>query len=224
MIKIAPSILSADFANLEAEIKALTAAGADMIHIDVMDGSFVPNLTIGPVVVESIRPHTNLPFDVHLMIDKPQNSIDAYAKAGADIITIHPEATIHVDRVLNQIRNLGVKSGISLLPSTAPEVVDYLLDKIDLILVMTVNPGFGGQQFMESQLPKIRALANKIQQSGKNITLAVDGGINDLTAPLCQQAGANLLVAGNYIFQTNKKDKASATELYAANMAMLRIA
>lgn len=200
MIKIAPSILSADFANLAQEIKAAEEAGADMIHIDVMDGHFVPNLTIGPSVIKSIRSHTKLPFDVHLMISAPEKSIEQYVNAGANIITIHPEATIHLDRTLNQIKNLGVKAGISLLPSSPPSLVDYVMDKLDLILVMTVNPGFGGQNFMSNQLDKIRILADKIIEHNSRIMLAVDGGINAITAKKCIKAGANVLVAGSYIF------------------------
>lgn len=200
MIKIAPSILSADFANLAQEIKAAEEAGADMIHIDVMDGHFVPNLTIGPSVIKSIRSHTKLPFDVHLMISAPEKSIEQYVSAGANIITIHPEATIHLDRTLNQIKNLGVKAGISLLPSSPPSLVDYVMDKLDLILVMTVNPGFGGQNFMSNQLDKIRILADKIIEHNSRIMLAVDGGINAITAKKCIKAGANVLVAGSYIF------------------------
>jgi ribulose-phosphate 3-epimerase len=201
MVKIAPSILSANFAKLGEEIQKLEQAGANMIHIDVMDGHFVPNLTIGPVVINSIRPYSKLPFDVHLMIANPEQHIEAYAKAGADIITVHLEASIHIDRTLKQIKDLGAKVGISLLPSTPPDSLDYLLDKIDLILVMTVNPGFGGQEFLPSQLQKIKLLKDKIQYGNREIMLAVDGGIKPQTAKQAIEAGADMLIAGSYIFK-----------------------
>jgi ribulose-phosphate 3-epimerase len=195
MIKISPSILSADFANLEKEIKALEDAGADMIHIDVMDGHFVPNLTFGPSVIKAIRKHTKLPFDVHLMIESPEKYIQDYTQAGADIITIHPEATIHLDRTINEIKRCGAKAGISLLPTTSVGPLEYT---IDLILVMTVNPGFGGQQFINNQLMKIEMIAGIIQDT--DIIIAVDGGINDKTAKLCIDAGADMLISGSFIF------------------------
>lgn len=173
-----------------------------MIHIDVMDGHFVPNLTLGPPIIKSLRPYSKLPFDVHLMIDSPENSIKDYVEAGADIITIHPETTKHLDKTLNYIQSLGVKVGISLLPSSLPESLDYVMNKIDMILVMTVNPGFSGQQFISNQLKKVEIISEKIKQSNKTILLSVDGGINNITAKDCIKAGANILVAGNFIFQT----------------------
>ena len=200
MIKIAPSILSADFAKLGEEIINIEKAGADYIHIDVMDGSFVPNITIGNEVVKSLRQKTQLPFDVHLMINNPDNHIKAFAEAGADIITIHAEASIHLDRSLALIKSFNKKVGVSLVPSTHENSLDYILEKLDLILVMTVNPGFGGQKFLTSQLKKIENIRNKIEKSGKKIELEVDGGINDHTAKIAVEAGADVLVSGSYIF------------------------
>ncbi len=205
MTLIAPSILSADFANLEQEIKALENAGADMIHIDVMDGHFVPNLTFGPPVIQSLRKHTKLPFDVHLMVNNPENLLEGYAKAGADIITIHPESTTHTDRVIEQIKALDIKAGIALLPTTSQNILEYILDKIDLILVMSVNPGFGGQKFMHTQLEKIQELAKLTK--GKDIILQVDGGINQETARLATDKGATSLVSGSYIFKGDYKER-----------------
>jgi ribulose-phosphate 3-epimerase len=202
MVKISASILSADFANLGNEIKALEQAGADMIHLDIMDGLFVPNITIGPTVISALRPYTKLPFDVHLMIDRPEKSIDDYIKVGANMITIHPESTIHLDKAVSHIKNSGIKAGISLLPSTSDSVIDYIIDKIDLILVMTVNPGFGGQEFIWSQLEKIKIIAEKIKKTNRDIILSVDGGINDITARACIAAGSDLLVSGSFIFQS----------------------
>lgn len=202
---ISPSILSADFSNLEKEIKALEQAGANMIHIDVMDGHFVPNLTFGPPVIKALKKHTKLPFDVHLMIEQPELFIADYADAGADIITIHPEATKHLDRTLSEIKNKGAKAGISLLPTTPLSTLDYILDKIDLILVMSVNPGFGGQKFMHNQLEKIKNIANLIKN--QETMLAIDGGINETTAKLCKEAGANTLISGSYIFQGDYKKR-----------------
>lgn len=202
LIKVSASLLSANFARLGEEIVALEKAGVDMIHIDVMDGHFVPNLTLGPPVIKSLRPYSKLPFDVHLMIDFPENSIKDYVEAGADIITIHPETTKHLDKTLNYIQSLGVKVGISLLPSSLPESLDYVMNKIDMILVMTVNPGFSGQQFIVNQLKKVKIISEKIKQSNKTILMSVDGGINNITAKDCIKVGANILVAGNFIFQT----------------------
>ncbi|MCC8417176.1 MAG: ribulose-phosphate 3-epimerase [Rickettsia endosymbiont of Bryobia graminum] len=205
--KISPSILSANFADLGQEIIILEKAGADMVHIDVMDGHFVPNLTIGPSVIKALRPYTKLPFDVHLMINSPERSIENYVKSGADIITIHPEATVHLDRTLESIKNLGAKAAIALLPSSSPDSIDYIIDRLDMILVMTVNPGFSGQKFINSQLKKISIISEKIKNSNKNILLSVDGGINDITAKDCIRAGADVLVSGNFIFQSEDYKK-----------------
>jgi ribulose-phosphate 3-epimerase len=218
-VRIAPSILSADFARLGDEVQAVTAAGADYIHIDVMDGHFVPNLTIGPVVVGALRPHSPRPFDVHLMISPVDPYVPSFAEAGADIITVHPEAGPHLHRTVQLIKSLGKKAGVSLNPATPPAVVDALLDDIDLILVMTVNPGFGGQKFIMSQLDKIRLLRQRIDAAtaGKDrkIDLEVDGGINPETAALAIAAGADVLVAGTATF-------AGGVGAYAENIRRLR--
>jgi ribulose-phosphate 3-epimerase len=218
-VRIAPSILSADFARLGAEVEAVTAAGADYIHIDVMDGHFVPNLTIGPVVVGALRPHSPRPFDVHLMISPVDPYVPAFAEAGADIITVHPEAGPHLHRTVQLIKSLGKKAGVSLNPATPPAIIDALIDDIDLILVMTVNPGFGGQKFIMSQLDKIRLLRQRIDAatSGKDrkIDLEVDGGINPETAALAIAAGADVLVAGTATF-------AGGAGAYAENIRRLR--
>ncbi len=211
MIKIAPSILSADFAKLGEEIQNIEKAGADYIHIDVMDGSFVPNITIGNEVVKSLRQKTQLPFDVHLMINNPDNHIKAFAEAGSDLITIHAEASIHLDRSLALIKSFNKKVGVSLVPSTHEDCLDYILEKLDLILIMTVNPGFGGQKFLTSQLKKIENIRKKIEKSGKKIELEVDGGINDQTAKIAVEAGADVLVSGSYIFGSGNYQQAIQT-------------
>ena len=213
--KIAPSILSADFAKLGQEVKNITNAGADYIHIDVMDGHFVPNITIGPEVVKSIRKYSSLPFDVHLMIDNPDLYIKDFADAGADIITIHAEASTHLDRSLDLIRKYGKKAGVSIVPSSHEDILTYVLDKLDLILVMTVNPGFGGQKFLNSQLNKVSSLRQIIDKKNLNIELEVDGGINSDTAKLAIDSGADILVSGSYIFNQGEEN-------YARNISKLR--
>ena len=213
--RIAPSILSADFARLGDEVRALTAAGADYIHVDVMDGHFVPNLTIGPLVVKALRPHTTLPFDVHLMISPADPFLEAFAAAGADILTVHPEAGPHVHRTVQRIKSLGLKAGVSLNPATPAKALDYLLDDVDLVLVMSVNPGFGGQSFITSQLRKIAAIRKAIDATGRQIDLEVDGGIDAATAVQAIAAGADVLVAGTATF-------AGGPGRYAANIAALR--
>jgi ribulose-phosphate 3-epimerase len=214
-VRIAPSILSADFAKLGEEVRAIDAAGADWIHIDVMDGHFVPNLTIGPGVVKALRPHTDKHFDVHLMISPVDLFLDDFAEAGADTITVHPEAGAHVHRTVQHIKSLGKRAGISLNPATPVDTLDYLLEEIDLVLVMSVNPGFGGQSFIDSQLRKIEAIRARIDALGKPIDLEVDGGVDAETAPRAIAAGADALVAGTATFR-------GGPDFYAANIRALR--
>ncbi|AYJ86585.1 ribulose-phosphate 3-epimerase [Sphingomonas paeninsulae] len=216
-IRIAPSILSADFARLGEEVRALEAAGADWIHVDVMDGHFVPNLTIGPAVVKALRPHTTLPLDVHLMISPVDSFLDAFAEAGADHITVHPEAGPHIHRTVQRIKSLGKMAGVSLNPGTPAKMLDYLIDDIDLVLIMSVNPGFGGQSFIESQLRKIEAVRKMIDKTGRDIRLEVDGGIDMKTAVQAIAAGADVLVAGTATFR-------GGPSAYASNIAGLKSA
>ena len=212
---IAPSILSADFAKLGEEVRAIDEAGADWIHIDVMDGHFVPNLTIGPGVVKALRPHTQKPFDVHLMISPVDNFLDAFAEAGADIITVHPEAGPHLHRTVQRVKALGKKAGVSLNPATPAKALDYVLEEIDLVLVMSVNPGFGGQKFISSQLSKIEAIANRIAKQSLDVIVEVDGGVDSETAPQAIAAGATALVAGTAVFR-------GGPAAYAENIKALR--
>ncbi len=214
-VRIAPSILASDFARLGAEIEAITAAGADFIHVDVMDGHFVPNLTIGPAVVKAIRPSTSLPFDVHLMISPVDPYIEEFADAGANILTVHPEAGPHLHRTVQRIKAAGMKAGVALNPATPVGAIEAIIDELDLVLVMSVNPGFGGQKFITSQLAKIEALAGMIRRTGKDIMLEVDGGVDPVTAPQAIAAGANVLVAGSAVFKGGQG-------AYAGNIKALR--
>ena len=212
---ISPSILSADFARLGEEIRAIDAAGADWIHVDVMDGHFVPNITIGPGVVKALRPHSAKPFDVHLMIAPVDPFHDAFAEAGADIITVHPEAGPHLHRTIQRVKALGKKAGVSLNPATPAKMLDYVLEEIDLVLVMSVNPGFGGQKFIHSQLNKIEAVANRVAKENLDVIIEVDGGVDSETAPLAVAAGATALVAGTAAFR-------GGADAYAGNIKALR--
>ncbi|TAJ40826.1 MAG: ribulose-phosphate 3-epimerase [Reyranella sp.] len=214
-VRIAPSILSADFAALGAEIAAVSAAGADWIHVDVMDGHFVPNITIGPMVVKALRKHSKLPFDVHLMISPVDPMVPAYVDAGADVISFHPEAGAHVHRTIQLIKSHGKKAGCVLNPATPLSTIEHVLGDLDLVLVMSVNPGFGGQAFIDSQLAKIAALRKAIDTLGKPIDLEVDGGVNPETARRCIKAGADVLVAGTAVFS-------GGPDRYAANIKALR--
>jgi ribulose-phosphate 3-epimerase len=212
---ISASILASDFARLGEEARAVAAAGADWLHVDVMDGHFVPNLTIGPAVVQALRPHVTIPIDVHLMIAPADPFLEAFREAGADILSVHPEAGPHLDRTLRRIRQLGAKAGVVFNPSTPPETIQYMMDDVDLILVMSVNPGFGGQGFMTSQLKKIERLRAMIDAEGRDIVLEVDGGVTAQTAALCVAAGATALVAGSAVFR-------GGPDAYAANIRALR--
>lgn len=221
MIKIAPSILSANFAKLGEEVKEVEEAGAELIHIDVMDGHFVPNITMGPIVVEALRPITKLPLDVHLMIENPDQYIEAFAKAGADWISVHVEACPHLHRTIQLIRSFGVKPGVVLNPHTPIESIKHILGDVDFVLLMTVNPGFGGQKFIESVVPKIEALSKLIQENGYDIEIEIDGGVTSETITSCAKAGATIFVAGSAIY--NKEDRKKALqEIKASGEAAIK--
>lgn len=208
MIKVAPSILSADFSRLGEEIRSVEQAGADLIHVDVMDGHFVPNITIGPLVVEAIRPTTTLPLDVHLMIENPDNYIESFVKSGADIISVHAESVNHLHRSVHLIKNLGAKAAVAINPATPLNELGYILQDLDMVLLMTVNPGFGGQSFITNVTPKIKALKEMIDARGLNVDIEVDGGINNKTSKIVTEAGANILVAGSYVFRNENRGQA----------------
>ncbi|WP_141431229.1 ribulose-phosphate 3-epimerase [Bacillus sp. 03113] len=210
MVKIAPSILSADFSKLGEEIKDVEIGGADYIHVDVMDGHFVPNITIGPLIVDAIRPVTKLPLDVHLMIENPDQYIEAFAKSGADYITVHVEACPHLHRTIHLIKSYGVKAGVVLNPATPVESIQHIIEDIDMVLLMTVNPGFGGQSFITSVLPKIVKVKEMVQERGLSVEIEVDGGVNKETAKACIKAGATVLVAGSAIYNEKDRQKAIA--------------
>ncbi len=210
MIKIAPSILSADFSKLGEEIKDVEKGGADYIHVDVMDGHFVPNITIGPLIVESVRPITKLPLDVHLMIENPDQYIEAFAKAGADYITVHVEACRHLHRTIQLIKSFGVKAGVVLNPATPVQMIEHIIEDLDMVLLMSVNPGFGGQKFIPSVLTKIKQVKELVVQKGLTVEIEVDGGVNKETAPLCIQAGATVLVAGSAVYNQTDREQAIA--------------
>ena len=221
MIKIAPSILAADFAKLGEEVKEVEQAGAELIHIDVMDGHFVPNISFGSIVLDAIRPLTNLPLDVHLMIENPDQYIEQFAKAGADYITVHVEACRHLHRTIQLIRSYGVKPGVVLNPHTPIESIQHILEDIDMVLFMTVNPGFGGQKFIHSVVPKVDALSTIIKERGLNIEIEIDGGINAETIVPCAKAGATIFVAGSAIY--SKEDRTAALqEILAAGKAAIQ--
>jgi ribulose-phosphate 3-epimerase len=211
MVKIAPSILSADFSKLGEEILAVEKAGADYIHVDVMDGHFVPNITIGPLIVEAIRPVTKLPLDVHLMIENPDQYIETFVKAGADIITVHVEACRHLHRTIHHIKSLGVKAGVVLNPATPVETIQHIIADVDMVLLMSVNPGFGGQKFIPEVLPKIKKVKELAEQKGRELEIEIDGGVNPETAKLCIEAGANVLVAGSAVYNEDDYARAIST-------------
>lgn len=211
MVKIAPSILSADFSKLGEEISDVEKGGAELIHVDVMDGHFVPNITIGPLVVESIRPITKLPLDVHLMIENPDQYIESFAKAGADYITVHVEACRHLHRTIQLIKSFGVKAGVVLNPATPVQLIEPILEELDIVLLMSVNPGFGGQKFIPSVLNKIKQVRDLAKQKGVQLEIEVDGGVNEQTARLCVEAGATILVAGSAVY--NQEDRGKAISL-----------